>query len=268
MKRKKKQGKLTAMNDLIITGSSRLMLMNEKGKLRLPHEGEVSWLPEAEKFLFPGYIVLSLKDIDGFPSEAVEYGLRESWSILPSEKYKAAAKGAALVNWNDSERFCPLDGTPLLRNSEISKCCPTCGREYFPRLSPAIVVLVLRGEEALLVHASTLKNPEVMTLVAGYVETGETLEECVRREIKEETDLDVADIRYFGSQAWPYPNQLMMGFTARYAGGILRFADGEITAGDFFTRDNIPVIPTMPSLSRVIIEAWRDGKFSEIYKEC
>lgn len=251
------------MNRLLLAGDARILLMESPEGLRLPLEGEVSMESNEEVFTFPGYIAAPLKNIASLPANGRIYGLRESWQVLPHDQFAAASKGAELLNWNESERYCPRDGHPLIRASEISKRCPECGREYFPRLNPAIVVLVLKGEEALLVHASTLKNPDVLTLVAGYVETGESLEECVRREIKEETDLEVTDVRYFGSQAWPFPNQLMMGFTARYAGGELRFADGEITAGGFFTPDRMPVLPTMPSLSRVIIEAWRQGKFKE-----
>ena len=133
--------------------------------------------------------------------------------------------------------------------------CPGCGREFFPQLNPAIVVLVTKGEEALLVHAADFRRP-FYALVAGFVETGETLEECVAREIREETTLEVEDIRYFGSQSWPFPHQLMLGFTARWKSGEIRFADGELTSGGFFRRENPPLLPTPPSLSRAIIDAW------------
>ena len=98
-----------------------------------------------------------------------------------------------------------------------------------------------------------------MALVAGFVETGESLEECVAREVKEETDLEIQNIRYYGSQSWPFPHQLMVGFTAEYLSGEINFSDGELTSGGFFTRDNPPTIPSMPSLSRMIINAWLNG---------
>ena len=132
---------------------------------------------------------------------------------------------------------------------------PLCGAEYFPRLNPAIVVLVTKDDRALLVHSRNLKSG-IHALVAGFVETGESLEDCVVREIKEETDLEVEDVEYFGSQAWPFPFQLMIGFTAKYKSGKIRFADGELSSGDFFTRDSVPPLPTLPSLSRRIIDAW------------
>ena len=152
----------------------------------------------------------------------------------------------------------------MVRATEISKKCGKCGREVFPSLWPAIVVLVIKEspdgdpskDEALLVHARTLSRPGVQTLVAGFVETGESLEECVAREVKEETSLDIEDIRYMGSQSWPFPHQLMLGFTARYRGGEIAFAYGEIAFGGFFRRDNLPELPTLPSLSRRIIDAW------------
>lgn len=247
------------MDELILVGNSRILLKEDSGTLRLPLEDELPLRNGAEHFSFPGFKAYDIMAAEGNQEDMVDYGLREAWAILPPGKYAAVVKGAELLNWSAGERFCPRDGAPLSRASEISKSCPVCGREYFPRLNPAVVVLVLKGEEALLVHPHTLSNPKVETLVAGFVETGESLEECVRREIKEETDLEVEDIRYFGSQPWPWPYQLMVGFTARYAGGELRFADGEITSGGFYTRDNLPVLPTMPSLSRVIIEEWRKG---------
>ena len=167
----------------------------------------------------------------------------------------AVAKGAELLNWAVSTRFCSVCGQPMERASEISMRCCGCGREVWPQLSPCIMVLITRGNEALLVHAATFRGP-FFGLVAGFVETGETLEECVVREVKEETGLQIKNLRYCKSQSWPFPAQLMIGFRAEYAGGELRFADGELTAGGFFSRDNLPQIPSGPSLARQLIEDW------------
>ena len=115
-------------------------------------------------------------------------------------------------------RYCGFCGAPTERFQRIGVRCKGCGKEIFPGLSPAIVVLVTRGsgsdEEALLVHAANFKRP-MYALVAGFVEPGETLEQCVEREVKEETTLEIKDIRYIGSQSWPFPSQLMTGFRAR-----------------------------------------------------
>lgn len=228
------------------------------GRFSFPEEDGVSFKEGAEIFAYGNYLAGLIEDAADC-GDATEMGLRESYGLLTEEEYAAAAKGAELVNWSEETKFCPYCGERLQRATEISKKCPECGREYFPQLSPAIVVLVKRGEEALLVHARNFRRPEMMALVAGFVETGESLEQCVAREIKEETDLDVTDIRYVGSQSWPFPHQLMLGFTAVYAGGELKFADGELSAGGFFTRDNVPELPTPPSLSRRIIDSWLEA---------
>lgn len=238
---------------------SQIFLMNDTSGLRLPYVEEVAVLPDAETFSFGGYVAVAPCYVEKWPDTASPFGLRGSWGRINEEDYAAAVKATALLNWNDSERFCARDAMPLKRVSEISKKCPLCGTEYFPRLNPAIVVLVTRGQEALLVHSNTMRG-SIHALVAGFVETGETLEECVAREIKEETSLEVDSVRYIGSQPWPYPSQLMMGFSARYKKGEISFADGELTSGRFFTRESLPVLPTPPSLSRKIIDMWIEGK--------
>lgn len=248
---------------IIAGGEGLVYLLESGGKLRLPPLSD-SQIPEgAEKFQFPGFIAVApdkLKWRDG--AGVAPRNLRESWPLMEREDFEAAVKGIELLNWNKEERYCPSCGSYLYRHTKISKRCPACGKDYFPRLNPAIVVLVRRGEEALLVHARTLKG-DVHALVAGFVETGESLEECVAREVKEETSLEIEDIRYVGSQAWPYPFQLMMGFTARYKSGGVAFADGELTSGGFFTRGNLPRLPSPPSLTRRIIDNWVQGEYDD-----
>lgn len=248
------------MDKIIMTEADRLLLVKDKSGYRFPTEEEVA-LPEKEEiYSFPGYKAFPIRESGAHLAEREVVGLRESWNLLSPEEYAAASKGAELLNWSRATLYCSADGSPLRRGGEISKICPKCGKEYFPALWPAVVVLVIKGDEALLVHARTLRRPGVQTLVAGFVETGESLEECVRREIREETSLEVDDVRYYGSQSWPFPHQLMVGFTARYKSGSIRFADGELTSGGFFRRDSLPELPTMPSLSRMIINDWIEGK--------
>lgn len=245
------------MRKMILTSGRDILLADGE---RFPLESEITLRDDCETFRFGQYTAASAADCLTRSENVGVMGLRESWQILPHDDYRAASKGAELLNWSSGFRYCPADGSPLSRASEISKSCPTCGKEYFPSLWPAIVVLVIKGDTALLVHARTLRNPGVQTLVAGFVETGESLEQCVIREVREETSLEVDEVKYYGSQSWPFPHQLMVGFTARYRGGSLRFADGELTSGGFFSRDSLPELPTMPSLSRMIIEDWRNGK--------
>ena len=122
-------------------------------------------------------------------------------------------------------------------------------------MSTAIIVLVHKGEEALLVKAKNFRR-NYHGLVAGFVETGESLEQCVEREVLEETGLRIANIRYFGSQPWPYPKGLMVGFHADYVEGDIALLDGELNDARFFTRDNIPAIPGKMSMARMLIDDW------------
>lgn len=241
------------------------------GHYRLP-EDIVESVPGDEIFSFisPGgteYMAADISDeeLATLPDRYSTAGIRESWTLLHSEEeFRAVTKGVELLNWNRKIRFCPECGTPLARATTISKKC-TCGAEYFPTLSPAVAVLVTKGDEALLVHAANFRRP-FFALVAGFVETGESLEECVAREVMEETGLEIDNIRYFGSQSWPFPHQLMLGFTAEWKSGEVRFADGELTAGGFFSKDSCPELPTPPSLSRAIIDAWRNGDCKDYNK--
>ena len=135
------------------------------------------------------------------------------------------------------------------------KKCPRCGNEMFPAISPAILVLIRKGEEILLVRARNFRGT-FYGLVAGFLETGETLEQCVEREVKEETGLQIRNISYFGNQPWPYPSGLMIGFVADYAGGEIRLQDEELSAAEFFSKDKLPEIPHKLSLARKMIDWW------------
>lgn len=224
-----------------------------------------SALPEAEasaddlegeyRYRYRGtdYLARVATELEGEGLQAV--GLRESYATLSEADYLAAQKGMELMYWDAASHHCGRCGGVMHRSGPISKRCAECGAEVFPQVSPAVIVLVERGDEALLVHARTFSRP-FYGLVAGFVETGESLEECVAREVAEETSLLIDDIRYFGSQAWGYPSQIMIGFTARYAGGELRFADGELTSGGFFRADSLPLLPGAPSIARRMIDAW------------
>lgn len=181
--------------------------------------------------------------------------LRASWDLLPAEDYAAAAHAETWVYWERSNRYCPACGTPLVRFLPMGKRCPACGAEHFPHLAPAVIVRIRRGDTILLVRARTFRH-YMFGLVAGFVEGGETLEEAVRREVREETGLEIRDVRYFASQPWPYPSGVMIGFTADYASGEIRLADGELLEAAFFDRHHLPPIPSPMSIARRLIDDW------------
>ena len=249
-----------ALKYILQAGRDLAFVESEKGELSFPTDASlqggagISSLERiGEEFhIGPEYLAFRVKEI---PNTLRAMGLREAFPLLSAADYRAAAKALELMHWDSGSRYCGRCGAPMERATEISKRCPKCQAEVFAQISPAIIVLIRRGREALLVHARNFSRP-FFGLVAGFVETGESLEECVRREVREETSLEVENIRYAGSQTWPFPNSLMLGFTADYAGGELRFADGELTEGGFFSPENLPMIPTPPSIARRLIEDW------------
>lgn len=183
--------------------------------------------------------------------------LRKTFEILSPEMYQLAGKCAELVYWDQNSRYCGCCGAPMKWQTEISKHCTECGKELWPQLQTAIIVRVTRngGDEILLVHAHNFRG-HFYGLVAGFVETGETLEECVKREVWEETHLRIKNIRYFASQPWPYPAGLMVGFTAEYESGELKLQREELGGGGWFNRENLPEIPNRSSLARWLIDDW------------
>ena len=206
-----------------------------------PNDGELAYVGQgAEEALPEGY-------------EWVD--LRASYHRLTAEEYKQAGKAAELLYFDLHHRYCGLCGAPMQWNTAISKRCTACGDEIWPQLNTAIIVLVHRGDEALLVKAKSFRR-DFFGLVAGFVETGESLEECVAREVREETGLEIGNIRYFGSQPWPYPMGLMVGFHADYREGDIRLADGELSDAAFFSRDHLPTIPEKLSMARMLIDDW------------
>jgi len=190
--------------------------------------------------------------------------LRASFDVLDDESYALAGKAAELIYWDQNTKFCGCCGAPMKFHTDISKRCTNCGKELWPQLAPAVIVRVTTdrptggGSAILLVHANNFRRP-YYGLVAGFVETGETLEEAVRREVREETGLEITDIRYFGSQPWPYPCGIMIGFTASYVSGEIHLQRSELSAGGWFTKDDLPSIPGKSSIARRLIDDWLEN---------
>jgi NAD+ diphosphatase len=190
------------------------------------------------------------------PEPMAFHNLRRLWGALPEEAWRLAGRGVQIVDWDRNHRFCGRCGTATARQpGEWSRQCPSCGLAHFPRLSPAVIVRIERGDEILLARSPHFQ-PGVYSTLAGFVEPGESLEEAVHREIFEEVGVRVAHVRYFGSQPWPFPNSLMVGFVAEYLSGELRLQEGEIEDARWFTRDTLPNLPFAISIARALIEEW------------
>ncbi|MCK6412398.1 MAG: NAD(+) diphosphatase [Azonexus sp.] len=181
--------------------------------------------------------------------------LRALFAQSGPEAFALAGRAVQLLDWQAQHRFCGRCGTPTVAQSdEFAMRCPVCGLFAYPRLSPAIMVLVRDGERLLLARSPHFK-PGIYSALAGFVEPGETLEQCAMREVREEVGIEIANLRYFASQPWPFPNSLMLAFFADYAGGVINPAPGEIEAADWFAPDRLPLLPEPISISRRLIDA-------------
>jgi NAD+ diphosphatase len=186
--------------------------------------------------------------------------LRQLYGRVPDLQWTIAGRAEQIVSWDRNHRYCGRCGEPTVAQpTERARRCAGCGQLSFPRLSPATITRVTRGDdddEILLAWGRQFPG-RFYSVLAGFVEPGESLEECVAREIKEETNVDVVDVRYFGSQPWPFPNSLMLGFTARYAGGDLVLQEDEIVDAKWFRADSLPPCPKGGmSIAGWLIEDW------------
>ena len=168
-------------------------------------------------------------------------GLRQSFYKLSKELYIKAGKCNELLYWDRNTQYCGVCGSPMKMDTDISKRCPTCGKIVWPMLATAIIVLINRGDDLLLVHAKNFKT-DFYGCIAGFVETGESLEEAVKREVMEETSLTIKNLRYFKSQPWPYPCGLMVGFFAEYESGELKLQESELSRGNSFNKNSLPTM--------------------------
>jgi NAD+ diphosphatase len=211
-------------------------------------------------------VVHHIGDADGAPCRATEItgdapdgwtftGLRALFSVLPEPLLRVAGTALMVVDWDRSHRFCGRCGTPTrAKDGERARECPACGELAYPRISPAIIVAVTRGDRLMLVRHH--RFAQRFTVVAGYVEPGETLEECVHREVFEETAIDIDEPRYFANQPWPFPHSLMVAFTAEHRSGEIRVEPSELIEGGWFSADALPVVPDRVTIARRLIDAF------------
>jgi len=197
-----------------------------------------------------------------------ETALPENWKAIPVRQTLAITnfnpdrmlRAFHIAKWRQESRFC---GTCGAKNIDIpntaERKCPNCGRSEFPRICPAVITAITDDKNRILLAHNKKFRAGMYSLVSGFNEAGETLEETVVREIREEVNIEVKDIVYVKSQPWPFPNSLMLGFTARYSSGTLRPDGVEIEDAGWYTADNLPDIPAEGSLSRFLINQWLDG---------
>ncbi len=240
------------------------------GALLVREEGGRAAFPTRAELSAAGVDVAAAHDLRGATAIAIDRdvpgyearGVRSLFSVLDPADLAAAGSAMHVVRWAETSRFCGRCGTPAERvPNERAMKCPKCALVVYPRISPAIIVLVRRGDEALLARNSRFPGAFYSTL-AGFSEIGESLEETLVREVKEEVGVDVGNLRYFGSQPWPFPDSLMIGFDADWISGDIRVDETEIADARFFRRDEplqLPMLPPSISIARRLIDAWLAG---------
>jgi NAD+ diphosphatase len=195
-----------------------------------------------------------LGDGEPAPEGTDAIALRQLFGALPDDDFGIAGRAIGVTAWDRDHRYCGRCGSPTERSAtERVRTCTRCGHGAYPRLSPAIIALIERDGRALLARNARFPRPFYSTL-AGFVELGESLEQAVAREIQEEAGISITDIRYFGSQPWPFTNSLMIGFTARWAGGEIVPEPTEIADADWFAPDELPPVPPRLSIARELID--------------
>jgi NAD+ diphosphatase len=243
-----------------------IFLTTENGKPAIP----LSTLPPvpAAEILYSRCIgaygdttCMVLQRVDNAPSSGPLFAatLREAHAFIGDDLWTIAGRASQILRWKRDHQFCGRCGTPMEEDrNDVLRRCPQCGFFTYPRLSPAVIMSIIR-DDAILLGRSPHFPPGMYSTLAGFVEPGETLEEAVAREVKEEVNIDITDIRYVASQPWPFPHSLMIGFTARYAGGLIEVDGREIEHADWFTPAEMPRLPPRMSIARWLIELYLSG---------
>ena len=190
------------------------------------------------------------------PEGTVFRDLRALFATIDGELFRMAGRAIQISEFDRTHLFCGrCSGRTVRGPDELSRKCTRCGTVYHPRLSPAAIVLVRRGDELLLARSPGFPKG-MYSVLAGFVEPGESIEETISREVLEEVGVAVKNVRYFGSQPWPFPHSLMIGFTADYAGGEIEPQAGEIEDAGWYPLDALPDLPPRVSIARAMIDAF------------
>lgn len=197
--------------------------------------------------------VLGLKSTENLPEGFHALTLREYATLVTEQEVFKAFRATGLLNWRSSAVYCGKCGTKMKDHETLTaRQCPNCKNVVFPRISPCIIVTVQKEGKVLLAR-HTYRNQDIFACIAGFMEAGESAEQAVEREVFEETGLKVKNITYRGSQSWPFPDQLMLGFTANYESGDLKLQESEIAEAQWFDPENCPASPKPGSIAYKLI---------------
>lgn len=243
-----------------------------QGKLLLVQDQYGMMLPQIDRFSLlgipfgskhylgqlkndPCYAVI-LEEEGPLPPNYSLHDLRRVAMMLDPALFMIAGKARQVLDWDTNHQFCGRCGTQTVHHDrDRAKLCPQCGHTQYPRISPCIIVLVTKGDEVLLARSAGFP-PGMFSTLAGFVEPGETLEMAVHREIQEEVGVQVRNLEYMGSQPWPFPHSLMVGFHAEYAGGDIVLEDEEIEEAGWWSINDLPSVPPRGSISHELIATY------------
>ena len=218
------------------------------------------WVVRREQFVgfWEGEACFAVEVEDIVDADALRYQLGNLYHLLgrvDDGLFALTGRAAQLLDWERDHRFCGRCGALAQpAQGERAMTCPSCRTLLYPRIAPCVIVLVTRGDEMLLARNARFPRP-MYSALAGFIEPGERAEETLRREVREEVGVSVGEIRYFGSQAWPFPNQLMLGYFAEYEGGALRPDEEEIAEANWYHPRSLPPIPPPSSIAGQLIRA-------------
>lgn len=240
-----------------------LVHISERQVISFPRKVDFGkkWDHKTVKNLYLGKI--AEHDAYGFETPKELLLMSENWqwrdlrSLMPTieaDWFWIAGKAFQFVNWFKTHQYCGQCGSlTVLKMTEKATYCPSCDLSFYPRVSPAVIVAIRRDNRILLAHALRFPQKFYSTL-AGFVESGESLEECLQREVREEVGIEIKNIEYFGSQPWAFPHSLMIGFKAEYQSGEIKVDETEIDHADWFEADNLPVRPNRFSIASQLID--------------
>jgi len=200
-----------------------------------------------------GICALNFNTTTPLPKHFITKTIRQFYTECDEQTIFRTSRAKAVANWRVNTQFCCTCGTKLIENKQFTaRECPKCGKIHFPRIEPCVIVLVNKGDKILLAR-HVQRNQNTYACIAGFIESGETPEQAVAREVLEETGLKVKNIQYRGSQSWPFPDQLMLGYTAEYASGEISLQKDEIADAQWFKRDSHPLTPAPGSIAYKLI---------------
>lgn len=238
-----------------------IYLIENGGELHIPHS---SGRPVASENIIYTRCIGSFGDSPCIVLELTEQPddslvavtLRESHAHIGGDLWTIAGRASQILRWKDDHKHCGRCGTEMVEEQpDVLRECPQCGFFTYPRISPAVIMSVIKDDKILLGRSPRFPD-QMFSVLAGFVEAGETLEQAVAREVKEEVGIDICNIQYVGSQPWPFPHSLMVGFSARYAGGEIQVDGREIEEANWFHPSDLPRLPTKISIARKLIDLW------------